>query len=308
MRKKVSGHNRSEAVAVKEPYCIFLDAMRQRWQGSGTVKSAVFSFGHLDAFLKGEGKAFCDITEEDLNRFRRLLTAKGLAVMSVDLILRHVRHLFRWLARTGRIFLDPAAEWVLPIPDRPLLDAPSEEQMAALLRQPDISTPLGVRDRAFIEVAYSTGARRAELTGLTIHDLNLDAGLLRLMGKGRKERMVPLGRQAVQWLHTYLSDIRPRLARGRLDEDWLWLGQEGKPIQAAGLRMMLRVHSIRAGLKPVSVHALRRACVTHMLRNGAHPVQIQTLLGHADLTSLSQYLRLTIRDIRKMHAASKVGR
>jgi integrase/recombinase XerD len=180
--------------------------------------------------------------------------------------------------------------------------------MAALLRQPDISTPLGVRDRAFIEVAYSTGARRAELTGLTIHDLNLDAGLLRLMGKGRKERMVPLGRQAVQWLHTYLSDIRPRLARGRLDEDWLWLGQEGKPIQAAGLRMMLRVHSIRAGLKPVSVHALRRACVTHMLRNGAHPVQIQTLLGHADLTSLSQYLRLTIRDIRKMHAASKVGR
>ncbi len=309
MRKKVPGHNRSEAVAVKQPYCTFLAAMKQRWQSDDTVKSACFSFGHLDAFLEAESKAFSDITDDDLNRFRRLLTEHGLAVLSVDLIFRYVRQLFRWLTRTGRIFLDPAADWVIPIPDRPLLDAPTEEQMVALLRQPDVSTPLGVRDRAFIEVAYSTGARRAELAGLKIHDLNLNDGLLRLMGKGRKERMVPLGREGVQWLQTYLTDIRPRLAAlGRPDEDRLWLGHEGKPIQEVGLRMMVRVRSIRAGLKPVSLHSLRRACATHMLRNGAHPVQIQTLLGHADLTSLSQYLRLTIRDIRKMHASSKVGR
>lgn len=308
MRKKARGHNRSKVAAKAEPYRTFLETMRQRRLSEGTLNSAAFACGHLADFLHARGQSVCDVSEEDLNGFRQVLAEQGLVAMSTDLILRHVRRLFRWLAATGRIFLDPAKGWVLPKPDRPLLDTPTEEQMAALLRQPDVSTPLGVRDRTFIEVAYSTGARREELTGLTIHDLNLDDGLLRVMGKGRKERMVPLGTQAVQWLRTYLSDIRPRLAGGRLDEDRLWLGREGKPIQAEGLRMMLRGHSIRAGLPPVSLHSIRRACATHMLRNGAHPVQIQTLLGHADLTTLSQYLRLTIRDIRKMHAASRVGR
>jgi len=308
MRKKEQGHIRSENVATEEPYRSFMDTMRQRRLSEGTAKSAAYAFGHLDAFLKGEGKEFCDITQDDLIRFRQLLADQGLAAMSSDLILQHVRRLFRWLAETGRIFLDPASDWSLPKPNRPLLDAPTEEQVAMLLRQPDVTTPLGMRDRAFMEVAYSSGARREELARVAIHDLNLEDGLMRIMGKGIKERMVPLGRQAVQWLRTYLDNARPVLARCQPSEERLWLNREGKPIHGSGLRMMLRVHSRGAGLPFISLHSLRRACATHMLRNGAHPVQIQTLLGHADLTSLSQYLRLTILDIRKMHSASKVGR
>lgn len=306
--EKTRGRNRRETVAAAEPYRAFLDALRQRRQSENTVTSACFAFGHLDAFLKAEGKDLPDIAADDLDRFRRSLTEQGLALMTADLVLRHVRRLFRWLAETGRIFLDPAALWRLPKPDRPLMDVPSEKQVARLLAQPDITRARGIRDRALIETGYSTGARLEELGRMTIFDPDLDRGLLRVMGKGRKERMLPLGRQAVRWLREYIRDARPKLARRRLNEERLWLGSGGRPISGPGIRMMLRLHARAAGFSPISPHALRRACATHMLQHGAHPVQIQLLLGHADLTTLSQYLRLTIRDIRKMHAASKPGR
>lgn len=309
MEKNAHGRNRSKAAAREEPYRTFLGTMRQRRMSEATARSAAFAFGHLAAYLGADGKSVRDVTEEDLIRFQRRLEEQGLSAVSADLILRHVRRLFRWLAATGRIFLDPATGWVLRKPGRPLPEAPTVEQVAALLAQPDIATPTGVRDRAFIEVAYYTGGRLSELAGLTLHDLHLDDGLLRVLGKGCRERMAPLGREAVQWLRRYLADARPRLARGRAGEEpRLWIGRNGHPIQGGGLRMLLRAHSLQAGLPVLSPHSLRRACATHLLRNGAHPVQIQTLLGHTDLSSLSQYLRLTIRDIRRMHAASKVGR
>jgi integrase/recombinase XerD len=294
--------------AVAEPYRSFLDALRQDRQSENTVKSAALAFGHLDAFLRAQGKDLRDVTTDDLDRFRQGLLDRGLAVMTAHLFGRHVRRLFRWLAQTGRLFLDPAAQWSLPRPPRVLVVAPTEKQVAALLAQPDVTQPRGLRDRALIETAYSTAARLQELTRLTIFDPDLDRGLLRVMGKGRKERMLPLGKQAVRWLRQYLRDGRPRLAKGRPGEQRLWLRAGGQPISGEGIRMLLRQCATAAGLPPIPPHALRRACATHMLRRGAHPVQIQMLLGHADLSSLGQYLRLTIRDIRAMHAHSKVGR
>jgi len=303
-----NGRNRSETIAATEPYCAFLDTLRQRRQSESTLQSAGFAFTHLADFLKTTGKELHDITADDLDRFRRSLTERGLAAMTADLVLRHVRRLFRWLAQTGQIFLDPAALWSLPKPSRPLLNAPTGKQVAALLAQPDITRPRGIRDRALLETAYSTGARLEELCRLTIFDPDLDRGLLRVMGKGKKERMLPLGRQAVHWLRQYIRDARAKLTQGRLNEERLWLGTGGRPISGPGIRMMLRPYARAAGLQHISPHALRRACATHMLQHGAHPVQIQLLLGHADLRTLSQYLRLTILDIRKMHAASKPGR
>jgi len=306
--EKTCDHNRSQSVAAAEPYRSFLDALRQRRQSENTLQSAGFAFAHLSEFLKAEGKGLPDVAINDLDRFRRSLADRGLALMSADLILRHVRRFFRWLAETGRIFLDPAALWSLPKPDRPVMDVPTEEQVAALLAQPDITRARGIRDRALIETAYSTGARLEELCRMTIFDPDFDRGLLRVMGKGQKERMLPLGKQAVHWLRQYIRDARPKLTKGGLNEERLWLGRDGRPISGPGIRMMLREHARAAGFSPISPHALRRACATHMLQHGAHPVQIQLLLGHADLTTLSQYLRLTIRDIRRMHAASKPGR
>jgi len=259
--------------------------------------------------MQAEGKTLLEVTTEDLNQFRCILADRGLAVMSRDLILRHVRRLFRWLSETGRIFLDPAEFWSLPYPVRPLMSAPTEEQIATLLAQPDIRRPKGVRDRALIETAYSTGARLGELIGLKITDVDQDRGLLRVMGKGRKERMLPLGKQAVDWLRQYIEGARKTLARGREDEERLWLGtDDARPLTATAIQMMLLQYTKAAGLPRIGPHALRRACATHMLRNGAHPVQIQLLLGHVGVGSLSQYLRLSIQDIRAMHAAGKPGR
>ena len=307
-RSEPAGRNRNETIAATEPYRAYLDTLRQRRQSEETLRSACFAFTHLDDFLKTTGKALQDITADDLDRFRRSMTDRGLAPVTSDLVLRHVRRLFRWLAKTGQIFLDPTAFWTLPKRNLPLLPVPTRKQVAKLLAQPDITRPRGIRDRALIETAYTTGARLEELGRLTIFDPDLDHGLLRVMGKGRKERMLPLGRQAVHWLRQYIRDARTKLTRGRLNEDRLWLGTGGRPISGPGIRIMLRQYARDAGLPHISPHALRRACATHMLQNGAHPVQIQLLLGHADLTTLSQYLRLTIRDIRAMHAASKPGR
>jgi len=182
------------------------------------------------------------------------------------------------------------------------MPVPGEEEVALVLARPDTSRPTGVRDRALLETAYGTAARLQELTRLRVGDLDLRGGTVRLLGKGNRERVAPLGRQAVQWLGRYLREARPALLRNR-ESEALWIGRSGRALGYAAVRTVLRVHSRGA----VSPHGLRRACATHMLRAGAHPVQIQALLGHASLRSLRHYLKVTIAELAAMHAASRLG-
>ena len=286
----------------------YQNEMRQRRQSENTIKTAGFAFGHLESFLATTGKTIRDVQPDDLDVFRRHLLDHGLATTTVDIVLRQGRRFFRWLAENGEIFIDPGALWTISKPDAPLQSVPTEKEMTKLLAGIDITRPRGIRDRAMLETAYSTGTRLEELCNLTIFDADLDHGMLRVMGKGRKERMLPLGKQAVHWLRAYIRDARPKLTKGKLNEEKLWLGKEGEKMSAEAVRMMLAALSRETGLKRISPHALRRACATHMLQHGAHPVQIQLLLGHADLKTLSQYLRLTIKDIKRMHAGSNPGR
>jgi integrase/recombinase XerD len=212
------------------------------------------------------------------------------------------------LESTHRIFLNPAADLVIREPTRPLLPVPSPEEVARLLDQPDVSTDRGVRDRTLLETAYSTGARREELSRLTVSDVDLEHETLRLVGKGGRERVVPLGRVAHQWVERYLVEARPRLLAG-VDTTALWVGGRNGQLQYAVLPLILRRYVRKARLTtPITLHSLRRACVTHMLEHGAHPVHLQQLLGHSGLRNLSQYLRLSIRELRKTHARSKPGR
>lgn len=285
---------------------IFLEALRQRRQSEATIRSVGFAFAKLDVFLKSARKELADVTSNDLDRFGHALAGQGLASLSVDLILRHVRRLFHWLAGTGRIFLDPSKGWSMPRPARLLPRVPTEQEVASLLAQPDLSHPRGIRDRALMEMAYSTGARLEELRRLTVFDADLAHGLLRVLGKGNKERMLPLGQEAVKWLREYVAEARDDLAEGK-PRDFLWPNRKGRPITGRAIRMLMSRYSRSAGLSPISPHALRRACATHMLQRGAHPIQIQFLLGHGDTGTLGQYLRLSIQDIRAMHAAGTPG-
>ena len=306
MAKRVR-HNERDIPIAEEPYRAYLLHLQSLKRSPNTLKAYGFVFGRLRRFLAEQNKRLQEMTETDVAAFRLRMLNDRLCPATVEQCMMSLRHFFRWLEDTGQIFLNPAATLIVKRPIRPILYAPSEEEMKKLLAQPNVATPIGLRDRAFIETAYSTGARLEEITRLTIFDPDLDRGTVRVLGKGKKERVVPLGRQAVYWLKQYLKHGRPKLLKQRLDLKALWISAYGEAVHDTGLRMALGVRSRQAGLRRISPHAIRRACAQHMLRHGAHPVQIQFLLGHAGLNNLSQYLRVSVTDMRKTHRASKPG-
>ena len=251
-----------------------------------------------------------DITASDLEAYRLELQSRNYSPHTLELYVRAVDAFFKYLEQTQRIFINPAS--ALP-PLRltfPLQPVPSVAEIRKLLAVPDTTTPMGVQDRAILETLYSTGARLGELKNMTVLDPDLEHGMIRLAGKGNKHRMAPLGKQAVFWLKVWLRDVRPKHMQNHPEKLSLWVGSHHrKPLNTEIIERKLRHYAKAAGIKmQITPHAMRRACATHMLENGAHPVQIQMLLGHSDLSSLSQYLRVTVKAMRKMHQNSRLGK
>lgn len=175
-----------------------------------------------------------------------------------------------------------------------------------LLQQPDVNTVIGYRDRVILEVLYSTGIRRNEFLGLTLDDVDLEAGFLMIrQGKGGKDRVVPLGRIAAKYLETYVRGIRPELA-GRGDEPAtraLVVSERGRVMGRNTLAELLEKYAKRAGLKiRVTPHTFRHTCATHMIRNRAGIRHVQEMLGHSNLNSTQKYLQLTITDLKEAHS------
>ena len=279
-------------------------------QGFRPRSLSVFGLGlqRLAAFLTQRGKARVqDLTPEDLEAYRLALSSQPLAPATRCLYLRTVRKFCAWLESTRRIFLNPAAGLVVGRVDRRLQPVPTEEEMVRLLAQPDTTTDGGLRDRALLETAYSTGLRRAELIGLSVSDVNLEHETLQITGKGGRERVVPLGGTARHWLSRYLAQARPRLVANEPIAA-LWVTPRAQPLSYQALIPMLRRYARRAGIAtPITPHSLRRACATHLLGHGAHPAHLQLLLGHAGLRHLGQYLQLSITELRATHARSRPG-
>lgn len=250
----------------------------------------------------------CDVTPEHLEAFRLRRLSGGYAPATEEAVMRAVRRFFAWLEKTGAVFSNPCRDLIIPRPERKLLYVPDEEEIARLLEQPDAESPVGLRDQALLETAYSTGARLVELSALNRSDADLANGLLRLSGKGGKTRMVPLGRESVTRIKTYLREGRPALLKGRTSEA-LWINQRSARLEGPGIEDLVKKYAHQSGIpSPLTPHGLRRACATHLLQHGAHPAHIQLLLGHATLDTLGQYLRLTVTDLKKMHAASRPGK
>jgi integrase/recombinase XerD len=288
----------------------YLEQMRTRKYSPRTIALARFTLDDFQAFLTGQHRAgWQDVLPNDLEHYRRCLIERPVQLSTLEVFMRIVRQFFRWLEQTQRLFVNPAAELIIPKNPRRLMPVPTEAEVKKLLAQPDVRRPNGLRDRAFIELAYSTGARLEELLRLSIFDPDFRQRTVRLVGKGNKERVVPIGKHAAFWLQRYLTDARPRLVRDRVDESGLWIGVRRNRLCAGAADVMMRNRSRWAGIQtPISPHALRRACATHMLQRGAHVMELKMLLGHSTFRTLSQYLRLTITDVRKMHARSKPGR
>jgi len=176
-----------------------------------------------------------------------------------------------------------------------------------LLDEPDITNPSEIRDKTILEVLYSTGIRRAELTGMNIDDLNLLGRSVRIYGKGSKERILPLGKHAARWLEKYINGPR-KLFIAEKKSKAVWINYRGKQLSEQSVRIIVKKYIRRAGLNnKITTHTLRRTCATHMLRNGAHPSMVSMLLGHADLRTLSHYLQVTITDLMETHRQTGPG-
>jgi site-specific recombinase XerD len=285
----------------------FLEHLHESNYSPRTLEIYGRSLRDLDRYLVSVGiERLSDVGIDELTGYRLSLVEREFMPESISTYLRGVRGMFRWLESCRLIFVNPADSLVTPASPRALQRIPTENEMSRLLAAPDISRPTGVRDRAILEVAYGSGLRRAELAELTCSGVDLVAGTVRAMGKGRRERVVPLTSMAVRFLRPYMRRSRQAICSGDFEE--LWLGRFG-PLGVQSIALASVNASRRADIHPpIRPHAIRRACATHMLRHGASPVDIQHLLGHVSLKHLSQYLAVSITELHQFHAASNPGR
>jgi len=232
-----------------------------------------------------------------------LKSGKRLSLSTQHTRLVAVRSFFGYLHKTGVLLLDPTTDLVLPKKPKHLpKGVMSEQQVATLLEQPDVSTTLGFRDRTLIEVLYATGIRNTELRNLALYDLELPNLRLTIrQGKNAKDRVVPLGEIAADYLKEYLETERPRLStcpKQRL----VFISKGGKQITQANLVWIIRKYAKKAGLdKQVTPHSLRHSCATHMLRGGADLRYVQEMLGHASVETTQIYTQVEVKDLAEMH-------
>jgi integrase/recombinase XerC len=222
------------------------------------------------------------------------LWRKGLARATISRKLAALRSFYRYLARMGAVSSPAALDLATPKRDRPLPKFLEKDEAEALLNGPNETTPLGMRDRAILETLYGGGLRVGELVDLNLTDLNLARGQLRVMGKGRRERICLVGRRAVNALQLYLTEGRPKLKSPR-SGDALFLNCQGGRLTARGVQMIVRKYG------DVSPHALRHSFATHLLEGGADLRAVQELLGHASLSTTQIYTHVTAERLRSVY-------
>ena len=212
------------------------------------------------------------------------------------------RRFFRWALRERLITSDPTLRMA---GGRQTLRVPktlTEAQVEALLAAPDLQAPLGLRDRAMLELMYASGLRVTELVSLKLVHLSLAEGVLKVMGKGSRERMVPFGQEAQQWLERYLREARAAILQGQLSEA-IFVTARGGPMTRQMFWTLVKQHARRAGVNvPLSPHTLRHAFATHLLNHGADLRVVQMLLGHADIGTTTIYTHVARERLRQMHA------
>ena len=257
-----------------------------------------------------------EVTLPILERYQRHLyhyrqaNGRPLAFTSQQLLLVPLKGFFKWATRSRHLLYNPASELVLPkVPARLPAQVLSIAEVEHVINQPDLDHMTGVRDRAILEVLYSTAVRRTELAQLTVFDWDRSRGALTIrQGKGGKDRVVPIGDRAAAWLARYVDDVRPHLVI-EPDGGGLFLTDYGEPFEKNRLGDLVRRYLDYAGIQtPGSCHLFRHACATHMLENGADIRYIQVLLGHSSLETTQIYTQVSIMKLKEIHAATHPAR
>jgi len=213
-----------------------------------------------------------------------------------------LRRYFHWALREGAVRADPTLRLFAAKPPARMPATLTEAQVEALLDAADVSTALGLRDRAMLELLYASGLRVSELVGLRLFELSLNDGIVRVTGKGSKERLVPFGEVAREWLMRYLAQSRPELLAGRQSEDLFVTAREGAAMQRMNFWLVVRRHAVAAGIHTkLSPHTLRHAFATHLLNHGADLRSVQLLLGHADISTTTIYTHVARERLKTLH-------
>jgi integrase/recombinase XerD len=282
----------------------FLDAI---WMERGLSENTLVAYRNdLNAYARWlASQQQTDLTavgRDDVQTYLAQRVAAKASPRSTARLLSTLRRFYAWLRRENRISQDPTALIEAPKLGRPLPKTLTELEVEALLAAPDTQTPLGMRDRTMLEVLYASGLRVSELVNLTVMQLNLQQGVIRVTGKGNKERLVPLGDEAMSWLQRYIQDVRLALLNGQT-RDALFVTQRREAMTRQAFWYMIKRHAQSAGIeKTLSPHTLRHAFATHLLNHGADLRVVQMLLGHSDLSTTQIYTHVARARLKDLHA------
>ena len=268
-----------------------------------TLESYARDLVELETFAAGAGQPLTGLSRQRLEEWVRQLMAEGRSPRSVARMVAAVRGFYRFLAVHGQVADNPAVDLEAPRAWKVLPKFLSIDDVDRLLQAPDVGTPRGLRDRALIEVLYATGLRVTELVQLRPADLHLDAGYLTTTGKGRKQRIVPIGDEAAQWVRRYVAEARPALL-GRRSSPRLFVNARGSGpgITRVGFWKILKTYGKTLGLaRQLSPHVLRHSFATHLLERGADLRAIQMMLGHADLSTTQIYTHVLDARMRTIY-------
>ncbi|UUY08592.1 site-specific tyrosine recombinase XerD [Pseudomonas sp. J452] len=281
----------------------FLDALWLEKGLSVHTRDAYRSdLGLFHAWLQERGLALPGAGREIILDHLAWRLAEGYKARSTARFLSGVRGFYRYLLREGLISEDPTLQIDLPQLGRPLPKSLSEADVEALLAAPELDDPIGLRDRAMLEVLYACGLRVTELISLTLEQVNLRQGVLRVFGKGSKERLVPMGEEAIAWIERYVREARPFLLDGK-PSDVLFPSLRGEQMTRQTFWHRIKHQARVAGIaKSLSPHTLRHAFATHLLNHGADLRVVQMLLGHSDLSTTQIYTHIAKARLQELHA------
>jgi len=281
----------------------FLDAL---WLERGASDNTLAAYRRdllaWQSHLTEQGETLSAPTSTQLVTWFDQRRVQGYQLRSNARLLSSLRSFYRWARLHGHVDSDPLATIRLPRVTPGLPNTLEEDEVERLLQAPDTGTPLGVRDRAMLELLYACGLRVSELVGLTLDALNLRQGVVRVRGKGDKDRLVPLGEEAVAWLERYLRTARNELMSDPM-RPALFPGRANRPMTRQTFWHRIKAHAVTANIsKPLSPHTLRHAFATHLLNHGANLRVVQLLLGHSDLSTTQIYTHVAQARLESLHA------
>ena len=282
--------------------------MDHLWMEHGLTENTLAAYKNdlagFSGWLASHHRTLLEVNPRDIQSYLANKFEQGYKSRTSARLLSTLRRFYAWLLRDKRIAEDPTRLLQSPKAERTLPVSLNEEQVVSLLNSPETGDDIGYRDRTMLELLYATGLRVSELVNLQLSQVSIEPGVLRIMGKGNKERLVPVGEVALDWLSAYIRHVRPSLLQSKSTAtNAVFVTQRGRAMTRQAFWYMVKRHAINAGIDPekLSPHTLRHAFATHLLNHGADLRVVQMLLGHSDISTTQIYTHVADQRLRELY-------